>query len=67
MEGSSLHLNVETVVAVLFGLTALATVVMTSWAYIYQRTREIKNEQKGSVKGDQGQFFVRIRPRGQEI
>jgi len=62
MENNGLHLDIETVVAILFGITAIATVAMTTWAYIYQRTRELKNAETGTVRGNQGQFFIRVRP-----
>lgn len=55
--------DIETMVAYLFGLTAIVTIAMTTWAYIYQRRRELSKAQtKSSQIGDQGQYFVRVRP-----
>lgn len=57
------NLNIETVVAILFGITAITTVIMSISAYAYQRKRE--NEKDPLLlkreDGTAGKFFVRIR------
>lgn len=57
------NLNIETVVAILFGITAMTTVVMSISAYAYQRRREHQKEPglQKTEEGTAGKFFVRVR------
>lgn len=50
--------SLETVVAYFFAFTAVATLLLTSWAYIYQKRRESINE-KESRPSNYGDFFIR--------
>lgn len=62
MEANGWGLNIESIIAILFGITAIITIVMTGWAYVYQRSRDLNSAKKSKIIGDHGQFFVRIRP-----
>lgn len=57
-------LSIEQIVAMLFGLTALTTVIMSGWAYIYQHNREAKTAPmlQKTEGGVEGRFFKRINP-----
>ncbi len=48
----------ETVVAYFFAITALLTLVLTSWAYVYQKRREL-NTAKAPRPDNYGEFFIR--------
>jgi hypothetical protein len=49
---------IETIVAYFFAATALATLLLTSWAYVYQKRRELKvmSQPKPS---NYGEYFIR--------
>jgi hypothetical protein len=49
---------VETVVAYFFALTAVATLILTSWAYVYQKRRELKTQHM-TRPDNYGEFFIR--------
>lgn len=57
------NLNIETVVAILFGITAITTVIMSISAYAYQRRREHQKDPtlQKTEEGTAGKFFVRVR------
>ena len=49
---------IETVVAYFFAFTALATLFMSSWAYVYQKRRESKAASE-PLPPNHGEFFIR--------
>ena len=56
---NSLQLSpIETVVAYFFAISAVATVLLTSWAYVYQKRRELKTS-NGDKPANYGEYFIR--------
>lgn len=55
-------LNIESVVAWLFGISALAALVMTSWAYVYQTLSRNKKSNGPQQSATEGHFFKRVMP-----
>lgn len=49
---------IETVVAYFFAVSAVVTILLTSWAYIYQKRRELKAGVSNRPEG-YGEYFIR--------
>lgn len=49
---------IETITAYFFAVTAIATLILTSWSYVYQKRRE---NMKSILPKDEnyGEFFVK--------
>lgn len=48
----------ETVVAYFFAATAIATLLLTSWAYVYQKRRDL-SPAKSNRPPNYGEYFIR--------
>jgi hypothetical protein len=55
-------LSLEGVVAWLFSFSAIAALVMTSWAYIYQTMNKNKKSTGVHLSKTEGHFFRRVMP-----
>lgn len=55
-------LTLESVVAWLFGLSALAALAMTTWAYVYQTIHRHRARVEPVQSKTEGHFFRRIVP-----
>jgi hypothetical protein len=60
-------LSLEAVVAWLFSFSAIAALVMTSWAYIYQTINKKKKVVESHLSKSEGHFFRRVLPPQRKI